>query len=195
MNTLNKDNPALLVIDMVKDTFDEKKRFPITPLAKKIIEPVKRMAEIFRNHEWPVVFATDAYKKEDFIFKGRMKPHSLAGTPGAEVIDELGKKDGDLWLPKPRLSAFCNTTLDRWLKERRVTLCAVAGITTNFCVLTTALDALCCDFKAVILEDCTMASTEKIHQQTLDIYRKSVLYPLLGVATSTDFIAELDAFE
>ncbi len=49
------------------------------------------------------------------------------------------------------------------MKERGVTLCAVAGITTNFCVLTTALDALCCDFKAVILEDCTMASSEKIH--------------------------------
>ena len=191
MNAPDIDKPSLLIIDMVKDTFDEKKRFPITPLAKKIIEPVKRMAEIFRNHEWPVVFATDAYKKEDFIFKGRMKPHSLAGTPGAEVIDELGKKDGDLWLPKPRLSAFCNTTLDRWLKERRVTLCAVAGITTNFCVLTTALDALCCDFKAVILEDCTMASTEKIHQQTLETYRKNVLFPLLRVMTSEELLSEL----
>ena len=41
MNTLDKDRPALLVIDMVKDTFDEKKNFPITSLAKKIIEPVK----------------------------------------------------------------------------------------------------------------------------------------------------------
>jgi hypothetical protein len=47
----------------------------------------------------------------------------------------------------------------------------------------------------VILEDCTMASTEKIHEQTLDTYRKNALYPLLRVATSTDFIAELDALE
>jgi len=195
MNAPDIDKPSLLIIDMVKDTFDEKKSFPITPLAKKIIEPVKAIAEAFRSHECPVVFATDAYKKEDFIFKGRMKPHSLAGTPGAEVIDELGRKDEDLWLPKPRFSAFFKTNLDHWLKERGVTLCAVAGITTNFCVLTTAFDALCCDFKAVILEDCTMASTEKIHQQTLDIYRKSVLYPLLRVAASTDFLAELDAVE
>ena len=191
MNTLNKDNPALLVIDMVKDTFDEKKSFPITPLAKKIIEPVKAIAEAFRSHEWPVVFATDAYKKEDFIFKGRMKPHSLAGTPGAEVIDELGRKDGDLWLPKPRLSAFFNTTLDRWLKERGVTLCALAGLTTNFCVLATTIDALCCDFKAVILEDCTMASSEKIHEQTLETYRKNVLFPLLRVMTSEELLSEL----
>ena len=191
MNTLDKDRPALLVIDMVKDTFDPKKNFPITSLAKKIIEPVKTLAEAFRRHEWPVVFATDAYKKEDFIFKGRMKPYSLSGTPGAEVIDELGKKDGDLWLPKPRFSAFFRTNLDHWLRERGVTLCAVAGITTNFCVLTTALDAVCCDFKAVILEDCTMASSEKIHQQTLGIYRKTALYPLLTVMASGPLLSEL----
>lgn len=191
MNTLDKDHPALLVIDMVKDTFDEKKNSPLTSLAKKIIEPVKTIAEVFRNHGWPVVFATDAFKKEDFIFKGRMKPHSLAGTPGAEVIEELGRKDQDLWLPKPRFSAFFSTSLDRWLKDRGVALCAVAGITTNFCVLTTALDALCCDFKAVILEDCTMASSEKIHQQTLETYRKSVLFPLLRVMTSQELLSEL----
>jgi nicotinamidase/pyrazinamidase len=195
MNAPDTDKPSLLIIDMVKDTFDEKKNFPITSLAKKIIEPVRAIAEAFRNHEWPVVFATDAYKKEDFIFKGKMKPYSLAGTPGGEVIDELGRKDEDLWLPKPRFSAFFKTNLDHWLKERGVTLCAVAGITTNFCVLTTALDGICCDFKAVILEDCTTASSEKIHEQTLDTYRKNALYPLLRVASSADFIAELHALE
>ena len=195
VNAPDKDRPALLIIDMVKDTFDPKKNFPITLLARRIVEPVKRMAEVFRNHEWPVVFATDAYKEEDFIFKGRMKPYSLEGTAGAEVIEELRKKDGDLWLPKPRFSAFFSTNLDHWLTERGITLCAVAGITTNFCVLTTTLDAICCDFKAVILEDCTMASSEKIHQQTLGAYRKSALYPLLRVATSSDFMAELDALK
>jgi nicotinamidase-related amidase len=153
------------------------------------------MTEVFRKHGWPVVFATDAFKEEDFIFKGRMKPYSLAGTPGAGVIEELGKKDEDLWLPKPRFSAFFRTDLDHWLKDRGVTLCAVAGITTNFCVLTTALDAICCDFKAVILEDCTTASSEKIHAQTLDTYRRTALYPLLRVAASTDLIAELHALE
>jgi nicotinamidase/pyrazinamidase len=191
MNAPDTDKPSLLIIDMVKDTFDEIKNFPITSLAKKIIEPVRSIAEAFRNHEWPVVFATDAYQKEDFIFKGRMKPYSLAGTPGGEVIEELGKKDEDLWLPKPRFSAFFRTTLDHWLRERGVTLCAVAGITTNFCVLTTALDAICCDFKAVILEDCTMASSEKIHHETLGIYRKTALYPLLRVMASGQLLSEL----
>ena len=193
MNGFNKDKPALLVIDMVKDTFDEKKNLPLTSLAKRIIEPVKTTAKAFRNHQWPVVFATDAFKEGDFIFKGRTKPHSLAGTPGAEVIEELSKEDQDLWLPKPRLSAFFRTRLEDWLRERGVTLCAVAGVTTNFCVLTTALDAICCDFKAVILEDCTMASSERVHQLTLDVYRKNVLFPLLRVMTCGELLSELTA--
>jgi len=68
-----------------------------------------------------------------------MKPHSLAGTEGAEVIDELDRKEEDLWLPKPRFSAFFKTDLDQWLRKREITLCAVAGIATNVCVLTTVI--------------------------------------------------------
>jgi nicotinamidase/pyrazinamidase len=193
MNHVNKDRPALLIIDMVKDTFDEERNFPITPLAKRIIEPIRRVAADFRSQGWPVVFATDAFKDWDFIFTGRMKPHSLEGTLGAEVIDELGREQSDPWLPKPRFSAFFKTTLEGWLKERKVTLCAVGGVTTNFCVLTTAIDAICCDFKTVILENCSAAASEKTHQQTLDNYRKSALYPLLRVMPSEQLLAELAA--
>jgi nicotinamidase/pyrazinamidase len=64
---------------------------------------------------------------------------------------------------------------------------------TNFCVLTTAMDALCCDFKAVILEDCTVAAPERVHQQTLDNYRRNALYPLFRVMPSEQLLAELTA--
>lgn len=184
--------PALLVIDMVKDNFDPRRRLPITPLAEKTIEPINKIRKVFKRRGWPVVFSTDAYGENDFIFSGRMKPHSLQGTEGAEVIDELGR-DHDLWLPKPRFSAFFRTALEGWLKERGVTLCAVAGITTNFCVLSTVMDSICCDFKTVILEDCTSAVSEEIHRSTLDLYRRTVLYPLLRVLPSGDLISELEA--
>jgi len=181
--------PAVLIIDMVRDNLSEKS--PITPLAKELIGPINRLTGIFRENDWPVVFSTDSFHREDFIFRGRMKPHSLAGTPGAEVIDELVRTDDDLWLPKPRFSAFFRTGLDKWLRERGVTLCAVAGIATNFCVLTTAMDALCCDFKTVILEDCTTAMSQDIHEQTLNIYRRNPLYPLFRIISSEELLSEL----
>ena len=124
-----------------------------------------------------------------------MKPHSLAGTPGAEVIDELVRTEEDLWLPKPRFSAFFKTDLDPWLKERGVTLCAVAGISSSFCVLTTAMDAVCSDYKTVILEDCSSAVSREAHESTLGIYRRNALYPLLRIMTSRQLLSELDGNE
>jgi len=187
------ERPALLIIDMVKDNFEEEKNLPITQFAKRIIDPLNELIKKFRGQGWPIVFSTDAFHKEDFIFKGRMKPHALAGTSGAEVIDELDRKGEDLWLPKPRFSAFFGTGLDQWLKEREVTLCAVGGIATNFCVLTSALDAICFDLKAVLLEDCAAAFSEEIHNNTLDVYRRNPLYPLFRVASSVELADDLGA--
>jgi nicotinamidase/pyrazinamidase len=185
------EKSALIIIDMVKDNFDDTRKLPITPLARETITPLNRLCALFRKQGWPVVFSTDAFQREDFIFKGRMHPHSLAGTPGAEVIDELDRHDDDLWLPKPRFSAFFQTNLDIWLRERGVTLCAVGGISTHFCVLTTVMDAICHDFKAVLLEDCSAAYSREVHEQTLNCYRRNPLYPLLRVATSFELEKEL----
>jgi nicotinamidase-related amidase len=186
-----QDIPALLIIDMVKDNFDTSRNLPITSFAKKIIDPLNSLIGEFRNHTWPVVFSTDAFHREDFIFKGRMTPHSLAGTQGAEVVDELDKRDVDFWLPKPRFSAFFKTGLEDWFHERGVTLCAVGGISTHFCVLTTVMDAICHDFKAVLLEDCCAAPSKTVHEQTLACYRKNPLYPLLRVMTSSGLLSDL----
>jgi nicotinamidase/pyrazinamidase len=186
-----RERPALLIIDMVKDNFDEHKNLPITRLARKIITPINDLISVFRGEGWPIVFSTDAFHRQDFIFSRGMNPHSLAGSIGAEVIEELDRKEEDLWLPKPRFSAFLSTELDKWLGEREVTLCAVGGISTNFCVLTTVLDAICYDFKAVLLEDCTAASSFAVHENTLNTYRRNPLYPLLRVTTSHNLVNDL----
>ena len=57
--------------------------------------------------------------------------------------------------------------------------------------MTTAMDAVCSDFKAVILEDCATASSREIHERTLELYRRNVLYPLLRILTSQQLLNEL----
>jgi len=185
------ETPALLIIDMVKDNFMDSRNLPITPFARATIEPLNKLIDVFRGQKWPIVFSTDAFHEDDFIFKGRMQPHSLSGTEGAKVVDALDMRGDDLWLPKPRFSAFFNTGLANWLRERGVSLCAAGGISTHFCVLTTVLDAICHGFKSVLLEDCSAASSKQLHERTLDNYRRNPLYPLLRVAKSTDLIGEL----
>ncbi|HHT47476.1 MAG TPA: cysteine hydrolase [Firmicutes bacterium] len=187
MECLSKDKPCLLIIDLVKDNLDPEHPFPITPFAMQIVPPINKLIGTFRERGWPVIFSTDAFHEDDFIFKGRMKPHSLAGTRGAEIADVLDyMPEADTWLPKPRFSAFFGTGLEKMLREQGVTLCAVAGIATNFCVLSTVMDALSHDFKVILLEDCTAAHSESVHKEMLDIYRRNALYPLFRVASSSD---------
>lgn len=191
MGCVTAEKPALLIIDMVNDNFDAKRNLPITPLAKAVIPAITNLAEKFRHNDWPVIFPTDAFHEEDFFFTGRMHPHSLAGTAGAEVFTDLVQEPEDFWMPKPSMSAFFKTGLENWLSERDVTLCAVAGITTNFCVIASALDALSHGFKTVLLEDCCAAASDELHGKTLDLYRRTPLYPLLRVMTSRELSSEL----
>ena len=185
------EKAALIIIDMVKDYFAEDKGYPITPLAREIIPSINKAIEQFREKDFPVIFSTDAFHEDDFIFTSRMHPHAIAGSEGAEVVGDLDMQKEDLWLPKPRFSAFFGTGLEKILKEQQVTLLAVAGIATNFCVLTTAMDALCHDFKAVILEDCSTAFSREIHEQTLAAYRRNPLYPLFRIMTSEELQKEI----
>ena len=187
INILAGEKPALLIIDMVKDNLEPEQPLPITEAARRIVPTLNELIKVFRGQNWPVIFSTDAYHEDDFIFTGRLQPHSLAGTRGAEIAGSLDYRPGtDTWLPKPRFSAFFQTGLEESLRDQGITLCAVAGITTNFCVLATMLDAICHNFKAVLLEDCTAAYPEINHERTVEMYRKNPLYPLLRVASSGD---------
>ena len=185
------DKTALVIIDMVKDYFAEENNYPISPLARAIIKPINQLIDGFRQRNLPVIFSTDAFDKDDFIFKSRMHPHALAGTEGAEIVADLDRQDGDLWLPKPRFSAFFNTNFAEILRKQQISQIAVVGIATNFCVLTTAMDALCHDFKAVIVDDCCTAFSQEIHEQCLATYRRNPLYPLFQIMNTKELLTSL----
>jgi nicotinamidase/pyrazinamidase len=183
--------PAIIVVDMVKDNFHDEDHLPITAQARAIIPALYRLLEESRQRGIPIIFACDSFLEGDFIFQGKMKAHSLRGTKGAEVLEDLDQAPTDIFLPKRRFSAFFKTDLDMTLRLLQIDTVAVTGMATHFCVLTTAMDALCHDFRAVIIEDCSAAPTPEMHQRTLDNYRRNPLHPLLRVMDSTAFLLEL----
>jgi nicotinamidase/pyrazinamidase len=182
--------PAIIVVDMVRDNFRDEDHLPITAQARAMVPALNHLLRTARSRGAPVILACDSFLEGDFIFQGKMKPHSLRGTEGAEVLQDLDQAPEDIFLPKRRFSAFFKTDLDMTLRLRGVDTVAVTGIATHFCVLTTALDALCHDFRAVLLEDCCAGPTPEIHQRTLDNYRRNPLYPLLRVMDSGSFLQE-----
>ena len=182
--------PAIIVVDMIKDNIKEGSRHPITIEARAILPNLQKLLDASRKRGFPVIFACDSFLKEDFIFKGRMKIHSLRGTKGSEVVDDLKPEATDIVLPKRRFSAFFKTDLDQTLQTLGIDTIVVTGITVEVCVLMTAMDGLSHDLSVILLEDCTAGKNEEMHRSCLNLYRDFALYPLLRVMTLQDFLEE-----
>lgn len=180
---------AVAVIDMVKDNLEFNHHEKMAGRIKSIVPAINLLNAGAREQGWPVIFSTDSFLPGDGLFRGRMKEHSLRGTEGAEVSGLLTKEPQDTWLPKRRMSAFFKTDLDQTLRLWGVERVAVCGIMTPFCVLTTALDAVCHDFHAVIVKDASTAPTDEMHQNCLDLYRKTAIYPLITVQSVEELLA------
>jgi nicotinamidase-related amidase len=178
---------------MLEDNFKESSRNSYSQEGRAIIPNLQRLLVESRKRGFPIIFACDSFLKEDFIFKGRMKVHSLRGTKGAEVVEDLKPEPADIVLPKRRFSAFFKTDLDQTLRTLGVDTIVVTGITAEVCVLMTVMDGLCHDFSAIMLEDCTASRSKEIHQGCLDLYRDFALYPLLRIMGLDEFIREVSS--
>ncbi len=178
--------PAVVIVDMLEDNYAYERTGRREE--EKIIPATRTLLEKCRGLSIPVIFACDSFLERDFIFEGRMKPHSIRGTPGSKPLKELEPQDGDIILEKRRFSAFFKTDLDQTLRTLGVDTVAVGGINTHFCVLATAFDAVCNDFHTIILEDVSAAFKKEIHNNFVDAYRNSAIFPILRVMTSQEFI-------
>ena len=183
--------PAVIVIDMVKDNVPADSDSVMAEAGRAIIPAVNRVTGEFRARGFPVVFASDSFLEGDFVFGGRMTPHAIRGTEGAELVPGLVTASEDIILPKRRFSAFYKTDLDQTLRLGSVDAVALCGIATHFCVLATAFDALSNDIRAVILEDCCASYNLEAHENTLNGYRLNPLFPLFRVMKSEAFVSEL----
>ena len=91
--------------------------------------------------------------------------HCVEHTPGAALVKELKKDHIDRYFHKGRdlnidsYSAFFDndkeheTGLDDFLREREVTTLYISGLTTDFCVKFSVLDALELGYEVVVIKD------------------------------------------
>lgn len=181
--------PAIIIVDMLKDNVDPNSPFSIGEEGRNIIPNLQRLLAFAREKMFPVVYANDSFLVNDFLFQSVMKPHTIRGTAGAEVIDELQPQNSDIILPKRRFSAFFKTDLDITLKELGIDTIVVGGIATEVCVTMTALDSLANNFRAIILSDCCASYTAETRDRALSLHQKSPLRPLLRIMTLAEFIS------
>lgn len=164
---------ALLVIDMLVDFINDEGALSVGPAGQKIIPFVKDKIEDFRKKGYPIIFICDNHEKDDKEFD-MFPAHCIAGTKGAQIIEELDVKDEDKIIRKRRYSAFFGTDLDLYLREKGVDELFIVGVCTNICVLYTAADARNLAYKVNIYKDGVASFDEKAHEFALKEAEKTL---------------------
>ncbi|MER3557553.1 MAG: isochorismatase, partial [Thermus sp.] len=127
---------ALVVVDMQND-FTHPEGALFVPDAPKTIPIIRRLLEEARTRGARVIFTQDWHREDDPEF--RIWPvHAVAGTWGAEIVEELKPQKGELVIQKVRYDAFYGTPLDHYLHLFGVKHLVVTGTVANICVLHTA---------------------------------------------------------
>ncbi|KGQ21191.1 nicotinamidase [Thermus filiformis] len=148
---------ALIVVDMQND-FAHPEGALFVPDAPKTIPVIRRLLDEARARGVRVVFTQDWHREDDPEF--RIWPvHAVAGTWGAEIVEELRPLKGELVVQKVRYDAFYGTPLDHYLHLWGVKHVVVTGTVANICVLHTAGSAALRWYQVVLPEDATSALT------------------------------------
>ena len=156
---------ALLVVDMLKDFFDQGGAMVLEG-GKALYAPHQKLLAAARAAGMPVLWLNQSLPPDDSLFEMRTV-HCLAGSWGAEVVDELPVEASDIVIPKRRYSGFFQTTLDLTLRERGINTVIVTGVVTNICVRSTVHDAFFLRYKVLVPEDLVMATSPKAQEVTL----------------------------
>jgi nicotinamidase-related amidase len=154
---------AVVVIDMINDFVSG---IYGGPRAEASVPRVRGLLGAARSAGVPVIHVTDAHAADDGEFR-IWRPHAVAGTRGAEVVEALKPVKGDHHLRKTRYSCFYSTRLDSLLRRLGVDTVILTGLVTNICVQHTAADAFFRGYRLVVPRDCVEAVSDLLQEQAL----------------------------
>ena len=159
---------ALVIVDVQNDFCDVAGApLPVAggaALAGRISDHVRRSAGLYgavvATRDWHIDPGEHFSAEPDFA--ATWPPHCRAGTSGADFHPDLETELLGEVFSKGRFSAgytgFDGTaddgsTLEDWLRSRRMAALDVVGIATDYCVRATALDAARLGFSTRVLAD------------------------------------------
>ena len=160
---------AVLVIDMANDfvypggTIADAGGPEYQKRAQAIIPSLARLLSAARAAGVTVIYATDAHTPTDKELR-KWPPHSMAGTPQAEIVDALTPQPGDVVWGKQTYSPFLNPEFGQMLEERGITKLYITGLHTDCCARHTSGDAFQRGFDLVWVTDALQAFTDEAHK-------------------------------
>jgi nicotinamidase-related amidase len=181
---------ALVLIDLQRGIT----AMPTEPHATAaVIANAARLADAFRGAGAPVVLVHVVRSPDggDRLRAPVDEPRLMTRMPPdfAQIVAELGPKDGDIVVTKRQWGAFYGTDLDLQLRRRGITTVVLGGIATNYGVESTARDGYERGYQLVLVENAMRARSPSDHA-----FAVGRIFPRIGrVCQTADVIAALDA--
>jgi nicotinamidase-related amidase len=156
---------ALLLVDVLNDFQHEDGDRLLSSFRKRHDGLVRALGRA-RADDMPVVFANDTYGVWDGDAPGLVQ-RALDGA-GGEIVQAIAPQEGDVFVVKPRYSAFDHSPLELILRDLEVERLLLGGASTEGCVAQTAIDARELGFKVSVLADACATVDERLEQVALD---------------------------
>ena len=166
---------AVLVIDMASDfvypggTIADAGGAEYQQRAQAIIPRLAKLLAAARSAGIAVIYATDAHTPQDKELR-KWPPHSMKGTPQAEIVGELRPEPGDLVWDKQTYSPFLNPGFEKLLEARGITKLYITGLHTDCCARHTSGDAFQRGYDLVWVTDALQAFTDEAHKAGLGYF-------------------------
>lgn len=167
---------AILVIDLARDfvhaggTIADAGGAEYQARAQALVPRLARLLAAARERGIPVIYTTDEHHPDDAELR-KWPPHSMAGTPEADVVAELAPEPGDTVIGKRTYSPFIDTALEEVLRARGITQLYITGLHTDCCARHTSGDAFQRGYDLVWVTDALDAFTDEAHRAGLEYFR------------------------
>lgn len=175
---------ALLTVDMHRGHLDpEIATQPVAEgEAQRVVRGTAGALELVRALEIPVIHVILTIRPVE-ADKARLLETNLIGSPGTELMPELGPAPSDHVIDtKKTLNSFYGTDLDNLLRTLGTKTVLICGVNTNTCVLCTAFEASNRRYSPVVLSDCVASMYgEDLHRFALENVRRTFGWVLSNV--------------
>lgn len=166
-NVEHKAKKALLIIDMINDLIWDGGPELVEPgkTAAKFIARLKKKA---RQANVPVIYVNDNFGQWRSDFRWQVQHCCSKKSPGSAISNTLKPTKQDYFILKPRHSAFHESPLRLLLDCMNTNELILTGLTTESCLLFTALEAHLYGYKVTIPVDCVVSASETIKNRALE---------------------------
>ena len=144
---------ALLIIDLVSD-FRFEDGETLARAARRIAPPIARLSKRARASGVPVIYVNDNRGRWRSDRTELLERCSGPDSLGKDVVEELAPEDKDYFIFKPKHSGFFATPLAALLEHLGARTLILTGLTTEQCILFTAIDAYVREYDLIVPRDC-----------------------------------------